>query len=92
MRKGIAVEEYSIEDLKRCYSPDKRINKRRLAELVAAEFASLHPSLDWGKDHKNTYSRPMFEAVALGAFNATVTMKEHPAGTSSRKLCSPTDN
>lgn len=66
-RKGIVIEEYSIEDLKGFYSPDKRINKRQLAELVAAKYDALHYSLDCGEDHKNTYSSRMFEAVALGA-------------------------
>ena len=66
-RKGIVIEEYSIEDLRNFYSPHKRVNKRQLAELIAAEYDALHHSLDWGKEHKNTYSSRMFESVALGA-------------------------
>lgn len=74
-KKGIAVHEYSIEDLKRFYSPEERINKRMLAELVAAEYPDLFHELERelkiepvsGKKHLKKYYGRMFEAAALGA-------------------------
>ena len=67
-KKGIEVQEYSIEDLKRFYSPEERINKRMLAELVAAEYPALFYELDkeWERKRTRNYYRRMFEAVALG--------------------------
>lgn len=66
-RKGIGVQEYSIEDLKRFYSPEKRINKRQLAEIVATEYPALFNELNREEKHKNIYFGRMFEAVALGS-------------------------
>lgn len=66
-KKGITIHEYSIEDLKRFYSPEERINKRQLAELVAAEYPALINEFDRETNHKNEYFGRMFEAVALGA-------------------------
>ena len=83
MRKGIAIHEYALEDLKRFYSPDKRINKRCLAEIVAAEYPALFYELSRGISHKNDdkakekdkkqnqYVSRLFEAVASGAVSAS---------------------
>jgi hypothetical protein len=65
-RKGISLQEYSIEDLKRFHSPEERINKRQLAELVSAEYPVLFHELNREIRHKNKYFDRMFEAVALG--------------------------
>lgn len=78
-RKGIGIEEYSIEDLKSFYSPEEKINKRQMAELIAARYPVLSHELDRElkilldertktikeKRLRKYYSR-MFEAVALG--------------------------
>ena len=69
-KKGIGMHEYAIEDLKRFYSPEERINERQLAELIIADYPALFHELDrdWDEEKKRLrkyYSR-MFEAVALG--------------------------
>lgn len=79
-RKGIEVQEYSLENIKRFYSPEKKITKAELMKIVAAEYPDyLFRELDWemksvknakkekvGERVKKYHSR-MFEAVALGA-------------------------
>jgi Holliday junction resolvasome RuvABC endonuclease subunit len=65
-RRGLRVHEYSMKDLEKFFSPEKKINKKRMAELVAAEYPFLFQTLEKEKKNKNPYAIRMFEAVALG--------------------------
>lgn len=66
-RKGLRVYQYSIKDLEEFISPERRINKMTLAELITSEYPVLFHELNKEKSHKNAYHLRMFEAVALGA-------------------------
>jgi Holliday junction resolvasome RuvABC endonuclease subunit len=63
---GLRVYEYSVKELEKFISPEERINKRRMAELVASEYPFLFPMLEKEKRNKNPYAIRMFEAIALG--------------------------
>jgi len=60
------VYQYSIKDLKTYFCPEKRINKKKLAEMMAAIYPHLFPELNMELGHRNPYYTRMFEAVALG--------------------------
>jgi Holliday junction resolvasome RuvABC endonuclease subunit len=68
-RKRLSIREYSIKEMERALSPEKKINKKQLAEIMAAEYPILYNELNSEKSHKNKYYIRMFEAVALGAAN-----------------------
>lgn len=70
-RKRLSVREYSIKELGRILSPDRNINKKQLAEIVASEYPILYNELNNEKSHKNRYYIRMFEAVALGVASLT---------------------
>jgi type I site-specific restriction-modification system R (restriction) subunit len=65
--KGLNIYQYSIKDLEAFFSPEKRINKRKLSEIVALKYPSLLHELNKEKHNKNPYHIRAFEAVALGA-------------------------
>jgi hypothetical protein len=65
--KGLRICQYSINDLKDFFSPEKRINKNHLAEILTSKHQSLFHELEEEKAHKNHYRLRMFEAVALGS-------------------------
>ena len=65
-RKGLIVHEYSLGDLERCFSPEEKINKKQMAELVASQYPFLYPALEKEKGNRNPYLIRMFEAIALG--------------------------
>ena len=65
--KDLPVKRYSIRDLEAFYEPRARINKARLAELVARAYPILLPELARERRNKNRYYDRMFEAVATGA-------------------------
>jgi len=65
-RNGLRVYEYSVKELEKFISPEERINKKRMAELVASEYPFLFPLLEKEKRNKNPYAIRMFEAIALG--------------------------
>jgi Holliday junction resolvasome RuvABC endonuclease subunit len=65
-RNGLRVYEYSVKDLEKFFSPEEKINKRKIAELVASEYPFLFPMLEKEKRNKNLYAIRMFEAIALG--------------------------
>jgi len=65
-RKGLRVYEYSVKELEKFFSPEERINKKKMAELVASEYPFLFPMLEKEKRNKNPYAIRMFEAIALG--------------------------
>jgi len=65
-RQGLRVYEYSVKDLEKSLSSEKRIkNKRELQEVVAALYPFLFNELNKEKKNKNPYFVRMFEAVAL---------------------------
>lgn len=66
-RKKIKVCEYSIQDLEAIFSPQDRINRKRLAEIIVARYPALYHELNQEQSHKNPYHARMFEAVALVA-------------------------
>ena len=66
-RKGLKVYRYSIKDLEVFFSPEERINKKKLAEIITSKYSSLVHELKKEKDNKNPYHIRMFEAVALGS-------------------------
>jgi Holliday junction resolvasome RuvABC endonuclease subunit len=66
-RKGLKVYQYSIKELESFFSQDERINKKKLADIIASEYPALFNELNREKSHKNPYHIRMFEAVALGS-------------------------
>ena len=64
--KGLRIYEYPVNDLERFFSPEEKINKKQMAELVASEYPFLFQVLEKEKKNKNPYSIRMFEAIALG--------------------------
>jgi len=66
-RKGLKVRRYSIGELEAFFSPEERINKMGLAEIIASQYPALVHEHQREKSHKNSYHLRMFEAVALGA-------------------------
>jgi len=65
-RKGLRIYEYSMKDLEKFFSPEEKINKRKMAELVASEYPFLFQVLEKERRNKNPYAIRMFEAIALG--------------------------
>jgi len=66
-RRGLKVYQYSVKDLESFFSPEEKVNRKGMAELVASMHPELRPELEKEKSHKNPYHLRMFEAVALGA-------------------------
>lgn len=65
--RRIPAKLYGIRDLEAHFEPKARINKQRLAELVAATYPVLASALDRERRIRNRYHGRMFEAVAAGA-------------------------
>lgn len=63
--KGLAVHEYSIQEIEAVFAPDHRINKTQLAELVVSQQPVLRHEFHREQDNYNPYHVRMFEAVAL---------------------------
>jgi hypothetical protein len=66
-RKGLRIYQYSVNDLEAFFSPAERINRKKLAEIIALDYPELFHELEKEKSHKNPYYIRMFEAVALGS-------------------------
>jgi hypothetical protein len=66
-RRGLKIYQYSIKELEDFFSPEEKINKRKLAEIIASQHPELLPELEKERSHKNPYHLRMFEAVALGS-------------------------
>ena len=64
--RGLRVYEYSLKDLEKFFSPEEKINKKQMAELVASEYPFLFQALEKERKNKNPYAIRMFEAIALG--------------------------
>ncbi len=54
-RKGLKIYQYSIKDLKTFFSPEEKINKRKLSEIVTSEHPSLLRMFNKEKHNKNPY-------------------------------------
>lgn len=65
-KRRIKVFSYSIQELKCCLAKGSRINKKDLAQLMAAEYPELVPELKREERNKSPYFVRLFEAVALG--------------------------
>lgn len=65
-RKGLKVLRYSIKDIEAFFS-DERINKKKLAEIIASQHPVLFNELNKEKTQRNPYYIRMFEAVALAS-------------------------
>jgi Holliday junction resolvasome RuvABC endonuclease subunit len=64
--KDLKVFQYSLKDLKGFFSPEAKIAKREMAEMIVPHYPFLiYPFLK-EKRNKNPYFIRMFEAVALG--------------------------
>jgi len=66
-RRGLRVYEYSTDEVKKHLSPDAKINKRKLAEMVTSKYPLLRHELSKEQANMNPYYIRMFEAVALGS-------------------------
>jgi len=65
-RKGLRVYEFSVKDMEKSLSSEKRIkNKRELEEAIVSLYPFLINELTKEKKNKNPYFVRMFEAVAL---------------------------
>lgn len=65
-RKGLKIYQYSMNELEKFFSPEEKINKKRMAELVASEYPFLFKPLEKERRNKNPYGIRMFVAIALG--------------------------
>jgi hypothetical protein len=65
-RRRMKVCELSIEELERFFSPERKINRREMAEMVALRYPELLCQLERERNHRNPYHIRTFEAVALG--------------------------
>jgi len=65
-RKGLMVCEYSLKELEKFFSPEEKINKKQMAELVTSEHPFLLPVLEKERKNRNPYAIRIFEAIALG--------------------------
>lgn len=66
-KRGLKIYQYSLGELEKFLSPGERINKKRLAEVVASHYPFLFHELAKEQGNKNPYLIRMFEAVALGS-------------------------
>jgi hypothetical protein len=68
LKLGIPVESYTLEDLKTFFSPrTPKINREKLAELVAQDYPPLYSLIAKEKKNRHGYYQKLFEAVALGS-------------------------
>jgi len=65
-RIGLKVYQYSIKDLKVFYSPEEKMNKRKLAQLLAFRYPSLWYEFKRERNNRNPYYTRVFEAAAIG--------------------------
>ena len=69
-KKGLRVYEYPLAELEKHFSPEKKINKRNLAEIAALHYPELLVELEKEKTAKHPYHIRLFEAVALATICA----------------------
>ena len=65
-RKGLALCQLKLSEIKGSVAPGRRINKKELAKITASRYPELLFDFEKEKKNKNTYYQRMFEAVALG--------------------------
>jgi len=65
-RKKVKFNQYSIEELERCFLEGEKYNKRNLAEKIIEEYPMLIHELNKEKSRKHSYYMRAIEAVALG--------------------------
>jgi hypothetical protein len=59
---------YHLNDVKKSFSQDAKINKVDMAGLVANRYQFLGNTMEREKNHKHPYFIRMFEAIAAGIF------------------------
>lgn len=64
--------QYSIDDIEQFFSPERNINKSKLAELICQRHPVLRHELEREQDNYNPYHVRMFEAVALATMAQTM--------------------
>jgi Holliday junction resolvasome RuvABC endonuclease subunit len=65
-RKDMKIFSYSLRDLESSLLPEGKINKKKLAEALAAEYPALIYELGLERKHTQPYHIRLFEAVAAG--------------------------
>ncbi len=65
-RKDMKIFSYSLRDLESSLLPEGKINKKKLAEALAAEYPALSYELKLERHHRQPYFLRLFEGVALG--------------------------
>ncbi len=63
---GLAIHEFSIDDIKTNLLNTERVNKRDLMGEVAARYSFLFCDVQREEENKNPYRIRMFEAVGMG--------------------------
>jgi len=65
-RKGLFICQMKLSEIKEWILPQRRINKKELAQIMVSRFPELFFDFKKERRNKNTYYERMFEAVALG--------------------------
>ena len=65
-KKCLQIYQYSLNDLENFFSPQDKINKKKMADIITRDYPALCHELRKEKGNKNSYHIRMFEAVALG--------------------------
>ena len=66
-RKGLRIFQYSIKDLGGFFIPEKKQNKKNLAEAIVSGYPALFHELQKEKSNRNFYYIRVIEATALAA-------------------------
>ncbi len=66
-KNNINVYEYSIKEMENYFSPDQRISKNKMGEIVVSKYPELFYELKKENYNFNAYYIRMFEAVALAS-------------------------
>jgi hypothetical protein len=66
MKKGLLAFTFSLNDVETFLSPQEKINKKRLVEIVVSEYPDLLNEMNRERQNRNPYFLRLFEAVALG--------------------------
>lgn len=66
-QRRIKIRRYAIGEIKELLCPNRKINKRALAGILAHKYPALLYDLERESKNQNPYRVRMFEAVALAA-------------------------
>ena len=69
-RNDIKVSLYSLQEMKRYYSKEKRFSKSEMIRQVASTNSELHHEYNKEQRNRNSYYVKMFEAIAVALINA----------------------